>query len=290
MKDALEDCGVNIRVRYTKNKAGVDLLADKVDHFTLYVFDSDGMFVGEYPSYGELYEDYTIPLSLKTGTYDFIVWGGNLSDDYQLPSFVKGQSTKADATLLLSRIGAGDTISSYPADLFYGSLTKIAVKPALREEQVYTVDLMKDTKTINVTARGLPITRANNFGCYIHSRNVGLRFDNLIAGSNSVKFIDPQPVISDDNSLVSKFVVMREISDKSSNSQLVFTRTENGVAEVIYNQSLIDLILALLLRTNADLDIEDEFNIEVELVYNNGSFTASVTIDGWSEEALNPHL
>jgi hypothetical protein len=286
MKDSMADCGLSVRVQYTRNKDGVDLL-ENIDRLTLYVFDAEGTFVGEFPSTGTLYNGFTMPLSLKSGTYTFVVWGGNLDDTYQLPSFVQGRTKQNDEAVLLKNVAADNTITEFPTSLYYGTLSNVTIKPSLQRDQIFTINLIKDTKNVNVTATGLPMeTRAESFACNIYSRNFGLRFDNLVTGTNEVKYI-PHSTINEENQLVSQFVILREISDKSTHSQLVFTRTQNnGIESEIYRQSLIDLILALLVRSgNADLDIEDEFNIEVAFVF--GEYvTASVTINGWTYDEV----
>jgi hypothetical protein len=292
MKDNLEGCGVSIHVQYTKNKySGEDRLAEEVNHFTLYVFDSNGTFVGEYPSRGTLYNGYTLSLSLKSGVYDFVVWG-NVGDDYEIVPFVKGQTKETEASLSLKRV-VNNIVTGAIDSLYYGSLSA-EIKPALLQDQVYTIDLIKDTKKIKVTAIGLPITETKaeeSFACFIRSLNAGLRFkDNGVVGANTVQYEPVSAYVNEEKHLISDFVVMREIQDRSTNSRLVFTRSkEGGATDEILNMSLIDMMLEYIVGRVWTLDVEDEFNIEVLFTDDHlgGYMTSSITINGWEYPISN---
>jgi hypothetical protein len=167
-------------------------------------------------------------------------------------------------------------------NLFYGSL-RAEIKPALLQDQVYTIDLIKDTKNITVTAIGLPVngTKAGEpFACYIKSLNAGLRFkDNGVAGANTVQYVPISPYVNEENHLISDFVVMREIQDRSTDSRLIFT--QEGKSDPIFNESLIDMMLAYIVGRVWGLDVEDEFNIEVRFEGIGDYMSASITINGW---------
>ena len=174
MKDSLAECGVSIRIIYTLNPSHTDRLAE-VGNFTVYIFDANGVFYDSRTVQGPFQDGrgYTVSFALHPGTYDFIVWG-NLGEDYQMPTFVKGQTKESDASLLLSHLENNILRDSLP-DLYYGALVKQVVKPALQQNQVYTVDMIKDTKDVTVIAKGLregedPLN-TNLFSCYIASRN-----------------------------------------------------------------------------------------------------------------------
>jgi hypothetical protein len=284
IKDDLTECGLSIRIQYTKNKDGADHLADRIDHLTLYIFDSGGTFVGAYPSSGSLYNGYTLFMSLKSGTYDFIVWGNHLNEDYALPDFVPGKTKEAETNLRLTKIMADNQVLDFPDSLYYGSYMRANVRPSLQEDQVFTIDLIKNTKKITVVASGLPLDEVDGpqFDCKIYSKNAGLRFDNMISDNMQVTYV-PQTLTDMQSRQVSEFVVMREIQDRSTESRLVYTMTNNaGERKPILDASLVDMLLTYIADTNRiwGLDIEDEFVIEI--FFDIGNYTtASITINGW---------
>jgi hypothetical protein len=283
VKDNLGECGLSIRVQYTKNKDGVDRLSERVNHLTLYVFNSTGTFVGAYPSTGALYSGYTIPLLLKSGTYDFVIWG-NLGDDYEIPSFVPGQTQAQELNLKFRKVGADNRVVEFPDSLYYGAL-RMNVRPALQENQVYTIDLIKNTKKITVIASGLPLSGPDSeglqFDCQITSRNAGLRFlDNGISENTRVTYV-PHDYVNEQEQRISEFMVIREIQDKSTESRLIYTMTEqSGAVRTLLDASLVDMLIAYVSNRMWDLSIEDEFEIQVTFSVGN-HVTASISINGW---------
>jgi hypothetical protein len=284
MKDNLGDCGLSIRIRYTRNKAAADLLGERVDHLTLYIFDSNRTFVGAYPSQGALYNGYTVPLLLKAGTYDFVVWG-NLGADYGVPSLVAGETQIQGLDLQFNKIGPQSQVVGFPDSLYYGASTRVNVRPTLMEDQVYTVDLIKNTKKITVIASGLPLSgpesEGRQFECNIFSQNAALRFiDNGISGNTVLTYI-PHAHVDEQENVISEFVVIREIEDESTNSRLVYTMTGPTGTRTLLDRSLVTMLRAYLTRMSPyDFDVEDEFVIEVRFDVGN-YMTASIVINGW---------
>ncbi|MDR2139497.1 MAG: FimB/Mfa2 family fimbrial subunit [Tannerella sp.] len=290
VKDNLGDCGLSIRVQYTMNKDEVDRLGERVHHLTLYVFDSNGTFVAAYPSRGELYNGYTIPLLLKAGNYDFVVWG-NLGEDYEIPALVPGKTQVQELNLKFKKVGADNRVIEFPDSLYYGTL-KTNVRPALLDEQVYTIDLIKNTKKITVIASGLPLSGPDSegvqFDCNIVSQNAGLRFfDNRISENTKVTYV-PHTRVDEQERQISEFMVIREIQDRSTDSHLVYTRTNTvtGQVKTVLDRSLVDMLLSYISNRRWDLTIEDDFVIQI--TFDIGSFTtASITINGWEYETIH---
>ncbi|MDR1455340.1 MAG: FimB/Mfa2 family fimbrial subunit [Tannerella sp.] len=283
MKDNLGDCGLSIRVQYTKNKDAEDRLGERVNHLTLYVFDSNGTFVGAYPSRGTLYNGYTIPLLLKSGTYDFVVWG-NLGDDYEIPSIVPGETQAQSLDLKFTKVESDNRVLEFPDSLYYGSLRRVTIQPALQGDQVYTVDLIKNTKKITVIASGLngPESEGLQFDCNILSRNAGLRFlDNSISDNTVVTYV-PQTLVDEQERRISEFMVIREIEDESTQSRLVYTATNgSGQVRTLMDESLVKMLLKYLNTRQWTLEIEDEFEIRVAFNLKNYT-TGTITINDWT--------
>jgi hypothetical protein len=290
MKDNLGDCGLSIRVTYTQNKEAADCLGERVDHLTLYVFDSNGRFVGDYPSRGTLYNGYTIPLLLKSGTYSFVVWGNLNPREYNIPSLVPGETQVQGLDLQFSKVGPQDqVVNEFPDSLYYGAKMNVNIRPALMDEQIHEIDLIKDTKEITVRASIVaPDSERLKFDCHIFSKNSLLRFiDNRIpAESAFVTYLPPNKFVDEEGRWISEFRVIREIEDASTESKLIYTITDDaGTVREFREESLVQMLRLYLTRMSPyTFDIEDKFVIDIR--YENYA-TTSITINGWSYYVMN---
>lgn len=282
IQDDLSDCGIGVTFRYVKNVDGVDKFGDLVDRVSLFVFDEAGSFVGEYDSEGEtLGNGYTMNLPLNPGSYQLVAWG-NLCEDYELPALVPGKTNMDDILLTLQR--ANDTINRHPANLFHGGVQRIDIQPPYTGRKTIMMDMMKNTNSIQVKTRGLPASSGskadgdwgNTFTCTITSVNGDYRFDNSITG-NRLTYI-PEYSTGDD-SLDSDFVIMRELNDGSTGSRLIFTHhgTDGKSDNTLLDTGLTSLLLPA--SVTGDLDIDDQFVIEVLFDQTNG--TVTIRINDW---------
>jgi hypothetical protein len=276
IEDDLSVCGANLRFAYTQNVEGVDKFDASIKQVNLFVFDSSDRFIGEY----KVENVNNIDLNLMPGTYSLIAWG-NLDEDYSLTPMVVGETTLNEAVLSLIR--ANDTISVSPTDLYYGGMVNVDILPKTQRDQSLTIDMMKNTKTFTVTSIGLPIdTRSSEdeFVCQIISTNGDYNFrDNSIAGDDRLHYMQDSE-ITEDALLRSRFVTLRELEDKSTDSRLVVTHWEaelNSTREV-YNESLVDLILPAVIANNRNLNVVDTFNIQLD--FTGGRI--AVTVNGWT--------
>ncbi|MDH6306169.1 hypothetical protein M2459_002883 [Parabacteroides sp. PF5-5] len=279
INDDLSVCGVNLQFTYTRNLDGVDKFSESVERVDVFVFDSEGVYQDVY-SHENIGSIKSMNINLSPGIYSFVVWG-NLCDDYTLSQFVRGETRMNDAILKLTRVS--DTITTHPGHLFHGAIFNEAVLPADQNNQTLTIDMIKDTKSITVTAVGLPVdpTKASTdiFACSITSVNGDYKFDNTITGYDRLHYI-PYASVNADKELISDFITMRELNDGSTDSRLILRHNNSTTGEIkdLFNQSLVELLLPASVR--GDLDIEDTFNIILEFDYVVG--TVTVTVNGWT--------
>jgi hypothetical protein len=278
LAEDLSECGASIHFQYTKNVDGIDKFASEIKKINLYVFDAEGLFLGEYTADEKLLSGSpALYLPIPPGTYTLVAWG-NLCKDYELPTFEKRKTTLREAFLSLKR--SEKTVSNHPGSLFFGALPQVEVKAATQKKQRLTIDMMKDTKRIRVVTKGLPSREMaqNKYGCSITSVNGDYRFDNSISGTECLLYL-PQSSVDERGALVSEFVVMRELNNGSTQSKLTFTyRSPDGSSvKELFSAKLTDILLSLSKTKN--LDLEDYFEIEMTLDYTNGG--ATVHIKGW---------
>jgi hypothetical protein len=268
--DNLSDCGVKIRFQYVKNQTRTDKLETDISKLDMFVFDAKGVFIGEYVSQGTLRNGYTTDLPLVSGKYSIVVWG-NPDSDYELPSVVRGQTNINEASLSLKC--TGNTVTTLPASLFYGSLLNMDFQADNRRSHIYTVDMTKNTKSITVTVKGL-VGANDKYDIVIQSKSASLKFvDNRIASANILRYV-PQSRVDDQGWWISDFVVMRELEDESTESRLTITDIESS--RKLFDENLTKMLMSRI--TLADFEVTDHFDIVIE--YDN-TMTANIRINGW---------
>ncbi|GAB6395324.1 MAG: FimB/Mfa2 family fimbrial subunit [Bacteroidales bacterium] len=280
VNDDLTVCGASIRFQYTRNIEQTDRFSSEVSKVNLFVFDSQGLFVEEHVSEGKQLQDAPVMmLNIPPGVYDMVAWG-NLYDDYEYPPLVCGK-THIDDFILSLKHGEDDVVETHPGALFHGALLRVEIYPDLQKNQRHTIDMIKNTNEIKVIASGLSMAEyakrdSSGYSFQITSTNGDYGYDNTIVGSR----LDYIPKVSvKEEQLVSDFVVMRELNDGSTDSQLTVTGyTEAGEEEKLFDESLTDILLAVSATEN--LEIEDFFEIELFFDYTHGS--ATIRVKGWN--------
>lgn len=270
-KEDLSNCGLVLKFRYDYNMDWTDKFPSDIFKLNVYVFDESGFFVGEFVDEGgHLNETYKMRLKLDPGRYNIYTWA-ELRDDYRITALSKGASQFGEARLSLIR-GSDNTISTHPKPLYHGQVTALEVTGSSNKE--VWVDLIKNTNTVKITAKGLPLgTGSPAFTCRIEGDNAEYKFDNSFAADGDVTYIPKSGVAA--QSLVSDFTVMRLVPSGQSEIVLEYNPTRTGGNE-IYRAKLIPLIMT---NPGIDLDRQDVFEIEIEFDY---TMTAvSITVNGW---------
>jgi len=275
VEDDLSVCGITIDFVFTKNVEGVDKFATNVNKINLFVYDSGGNYIGEYSAEGDRLHSNSMALNLLPGVYTLIAWG-NICDDYELYN----TTNFGEAELSLKR--TENIVSTHPGDLYHGGLYQLKVDPDLKANQRDTIELTKNTNNIKVTTKGMPYdeetkSSKTTYSCSIVSNNGDYKFDNEITGTDRLQYI-AKTSINEDKEKVSDFVVMRELNNNITQSQIVITRNEEDKIPVdILQTDLVPILISASLT--GDLDIEDEFEIEIIITETNG--TTTIKIDDW---------
>lgn len=282
-------CGIGGRVgvkfRYVKNVEGIDKFATDVERISLYIFDENGRFIRSLHEEGTVLDDsYMMDVTLSPGKYTMIAWGN--TEQYEVSSCTEGETSMSE--LHVNHINKGNIVETFPQAFFHGMTAEVEVMARTREDQVFMIDLMKNTNHITVVKRGLPAVSDgmggvdSDFSCRITSANGSYGFDNSIVSPARLTYI-PQCTISN-NEFLSEFVVLRECNDNSTDSRLIVYHhpIKGGPGQEILNVPLIPLLIDN--SQTGDLDIDDEFELLMEFQYTHGSIS-TITINGW--EAYN---
>ena len=292
VKDDLSDCGIRVRYQYVKNVDGVDRFATSVDKITLFVFNGDGHYIGTFTEEGEKLKDpsYRMPVNLMPGQYRLVAWG-NLYEEYEHPGLTANETHIND--LLLSLRAEGNRVEDFPTHLFFGEQTIEIIRDDIGRTDVL-VDMMKNTNTIHVTIKGLPVesyyvdeagepTERMPFTCHISSVNRHHKFDNSLTGSDRLTYIPRQRISEAEQTLSPHFVTMRELNDGSTGSRLTILNTRsdetisNTLPDVLLDTELTQYLIAA--SVTKDLDIDDEYHLEIVFSYTNN--TVTVLINDW---------
>jgi len=274
-------CGVEVRFRYVKNVESyltgteVDKYSEQVGSITLFVFDEKGIFIDQFREEGEhLGAGHVIRMPLNSGKYKLVAWG-NLCEDFSIPQCAGGLTDIGD--LLVTINHQSGNVGKHPAHLFFGSADLQIV-----ESETYvslTIDLTKDTNYIHVKKSGLPVSgdlAGSNFSCAITAYNEACKFDNTITGETCLTYTPQRSV--DGANYISEFVTMRELNGGEARSRLIITYTpQEGQEEELVNTPLTPLLLQV--AQTGDLDIDDEFYLDVSFDFSGG--TAVISINGW---------
>ncbi|GEM_PF-1348932 len=285
--DDLSDCGISIQFSYKKNVEGIDKFSTDVQRITLFVFDSNGLYVGEFSDEGDVLKssNYRMNVGLKSGSYKLVAWG-NLCDDYELPTFTKETNIE---DVRLSLRSQDNIVNEHPTHLFYGE-TDVEFDSETIGRKYVELDMMKNTNTIIVRTKELPInseysdkrmrkSETPEYECLITSKNKTYKFDNSIIGDDRLTYIPASSASVEEQTLKSDFVIMRELNDGTTESRIIIRdfSTKSSEPKELLNESLIPFLIPA--SVTGDLDIDSDFELDVVLQYGNG--TVTIIINGY---------
>lgn len=162
VNDNQDDCGLNIRFRYTYNVKNADAFSQEVKSIDLYVFDEDGKYIKRYSDASEQFgTGYQMNLrDLKAGKYTLVCMArsekaiADEDQEFQIARLAKG----ADIHELTAHLDDNNGINSKQfAHLFVGK-TSIDYSG---NPQTATIDLLKCSNTYRILL--LPTSKQANF-------------------------------------------------------------------------------------------------------------------------------
>lgn len=336
VKDDLSDCPttgtLDVTLSYTyHNKGKADLLPDEIKKVDFFVFDAAGTFVSRITdATGPFVQGYHKQIELPGGDYRVVVWG-NLTDEHKISQLETGQVCRDKALLSLHTYTGKDGneyVQAQPTDLFYTSVDGKVLNGEVSRD---SVSFTKDTKhiTLNIRWRDqfgfycIDESHAQETHCYITGQNGDMYFkDNTLPRNRWVIFrpdyvvqrsvdgasgigsrvVVDRPLPPGGEALVSADInVMRLMTypNIESNDRIIVTKTlENGVEQVVYERSLVELInKTAQYGTQESLDREDTYVVDLDFRCNDpwhdtGDtwFTAGITINGWTIVEMQPEV
>ena len=281
VKENFDDCGVILRFTYFKNTDNIDKFPSEVHKITIFVFDQAGNFVAKYEETGPFGATYSKRLNnLPAGNYTFVVWG-DLSDNTPFTEDIGVGRNKQEGGLKLKTTGV-NKVATPPEPLFYGKIENVIVKNTLN--QVVTIDMMKNTKSVTAIFDGLPVSpgKEGEFVCTIVAANGEYTFDNVPPQRAGLLTYLPQTKFNvAQQQMTADFVTMRLFENNECQSRIIltFVPSDGSPPVVIMDISLTDAIKAEYNRA-IDFVKEDKFVLHFKVDWVSfGNF--SVEINGW---------
>lgn len=299
IKDDYSDCeesALRFRFRYTLNNQYSDLFSTEVRQVTVYVFDTDGKYVGHFSEGGsKLENNYIMTIPLPKGSYQAVVFCDNDRTftagwlDNQTNTFSgkleTGVTMIQDFRVMLNnKEGAEGYLvpESIPGELYAGYVEKVFSTRDLAN--IIDIGLMQDTKNIVVKISGVPslISAQEVPDLSVTAVNGRYNYDNSIDTSHRVLKYTPHTTSVTGNVSNNYLKTMRLVTGHAP----MLTIKLPSVPEYVFNRDLTELILSTpQYKSQEDIDREDTFVFEINFSQADNDIVATVSINGWK---INP--
>lgn len=271
--DDLKDCGrpVRLSIAYAYPPSAACGGIDRID---LFVFDSKGIFVGEWSDYPvDLSSDYSMTLPLPAGEYNFVCYGGLEIPPYQLTPLLSS-CVSGKTTIESMRVGvlcqSDGSVRNTLSPLFYGRLSEIEVDTSTETLQLL---LTENTNRIHVTAGGA-INRNASYVLRLEDANGEYYLNNQFASDR--KFFYSCSLDRCEKGVEGVLTTLRLSRDR----RLPILRVLDGNSgEDLYRADLIDLILQLE-SASGPIDFERTHDFYLELFFDKDK-GVGVVLNGW---------
>lgn len=314
-EDCPTGCQVCLRVAMEVKYEGMfntRTFADEVNDVTIYVFDDNGKFAGQYSESGENLKqnDYTMNLPLDPGYYKMVVWTGVADSCYCLEGLEVGVSDIEDFTLRLER-DAGKRQEGRLTPLWHGRIARAEVRAG--EYTLLTVDLTKDTNvltTVLQSASGEDFA-GEDYSYEIVTDNGCMNYDNQVLDDEEITYSAYQvetAQVSGDNEIGragetisvarAELNTLRLMKDRRAR----FVVKEKSTGKTILNINLTEYLLltrslfagshGMELTDQEYLDYEDRYSVIFFLTSQGDSSYACnmLKINGWVIRLNNAEL
>lgn len=291
--ETLSECRLYVDFRYDYNMEFADVFADRVDRIDVFIFDRDGKFILQKTEQGERLAagNYRMPLDLPLGEYRISAWGG-MSDDFEMPRLVVGQSTPEDLTVKMKR-EATLIHNKELHPLWYGE--PVTVDFTGHSEQTETVRLVKDTNKFRFILQNLgPGLALDPNDCLfeILADNGHCDWDNSLLADDAISYRPYYLEKVDDIGLVVEMNTMRLLENK----KVYFTLTRKSDGKQLLKIDLIPYLLLTKMEghnipAQEYLDRQSEYAIV--FFYNSEQISflaAKIVINGWTIWLKNEDL
>lgn len=312
--------GIPMKFSYTLNESGKEALSTYVKTIRVYVFDrqtgllANVIDVGSASiAKGSAYAD------LPDGRYTMIAWAGGGSDltaggfhDGQASSYTTpdafppakiGTTTLSDFRMMLDTNPAAGTVSFIPKikqfeDLFYATAGDVTVSGGKASPEV-KFDFVKNSSLLDIRISGLHyLTRATTSPRVFVTGSNGLLLsnDNIDSNAQNIRY-EPYSETSNEDTMNVLIKTLRlDLGRESGMPVLLYVQNAvNGQNIINPPLNVVTLIRRIrdeqgknLYDSQADIDREDKFVIEIELSGSGKDLSVKITVNGFETVTLIP--
>ena len=240
----------------------------ETDHLSVFIFDGNGLFVCEKKdSAVQISSGYTMQLPFYEGKYQFVVWSG-LSDSYEIPSCIAGQTRIENFSLQLKR-EADNRVSTLPPLLYYGRQEAITLTPDRTQE--VTIGLRRITNTIRVIIHAPGVETPPQVS--IHDNNGSYNYCGELMADELMEY-SPHYTQSPDlpGTWIADFNVMGLHDD--SDAQLTVSQPDG---ELQYDEKLVKGLLG----ANPNINFNRDHDFTIEITFNDYYIPVSILVNDW---------
>ena len=163
--------------------------AEEVHDASVFVFSSDGRYVGHFSEHGDALKqnDFILDLPLEPGRYKVVAWTGLADDNYIASQLKPGESTCDDLCVLVDR-DEDCRQCEYLHPLWHGMIEDVEVMP--KRYPSYAVPMKKTNNNFVVVLQdfnGNPI-KGDTFTYEIHSANGHMAHDHSLLEDEVLKY------------------------------------------------------------------------------------------------------
>ncbi len=236
VKDDLSGCpkGFKIQLKVeasisTEGGFNATAFRDEVQDLTLFVFDSNGTYVGHYSEQGQALKqnDYTLDIPIDPGHYKAVAWTGLGDSHYITSSLVEGQTKIEELTVLLER-DANNCQNDYLKPIWNGYIDDIEVVQNVYK--VYEIPMCKMNNSFVIVLQdfnGNPI-KAETFTFEIRSANGHMAYDHSLIPDETINY----------GAYFTQTVNISDYDDtKASNADITVARAEMNTLRLVKGNS-----------------------------------------------------
>ena len=297
IKEDRSECnpGVLLKYDYSLNTEHKNLFGKEVGKVTVYVFDANELYYGTYSDQGKhLTNDYQLLLPLPVGHYTAVTWGGDLntysvgevnSDGTVFRSGLKEGVTHIDDFMLTAEKD-GQSITEL-SDLYHG---KTKITSVYWPSEATTVNLMKNTKHLNVTIQDVTIKEngilrakvPNPYTVVCKGTNGRYTTDNSFGKKANELTYQPYQTHVESGKMTADLRLLRLMIGNAFRLHI-----KNAMGETVFDRDLIEAMMDTeKFKTQEDFDREGEYNVVVRM---DKDLVVSVTINGWEVVEIEPN-
>lgn len=284
-----------------------DMFGQTAQQITVYFFDAEGRFAGQFSERGPFRNGYRIECPLtEAGDYHAVLWVNEESATRLNVKPMPGVTTLKELQLSLKEIDSC-VITQQFGPILHGKSDRFTITGNQEESRMIPVGFMRATHQVQVTARWRnkhskelcdASFHAEKTRMYIKDENGIVDFENELRPCKPLTYVPryfsgeelkpyKDPVHPNAATLAGQFSVMRLLTD--SKTKLIFTTVkEDGSEETITEYHLLEWIKATkAFDTQEDLDRPETFQVYLEFLCDDASagedtwVAVNITINGW---------